>query len=93
MGSSVTTCSSHSRFSCSLVGKTEEGTSFGLRWYPPQISPSVSQATGPPEFLGVLPGSVKKRVAEFLDKNRGALLLYWDGRLNTREVLDLIQKV
>ena len=49
--------------------------------------------TNPPEFLGDLPGKVKKQIVKFIDRNRDTLLRYWNSELSTREMLDLIQKV
>jgi len=49
--------------------------------------------TDPPKVVGTLPGKVRKMVVRFIARNRAVLLDYWDGRLSSREMLDLIQKV
>lgn len=49
--------------------------------------------TSPPEVLGNLPGKTTQEVVKFVNKNRDALLRYWNEELDRRELFDLIQKV
>jgi hypothetical protein len=49
--------------------------------------------TDPPVVLGTLPGKVKKQVIKFIEKNREALLQHWKGDLDSKETLDLLEKV
>ena len=49
--------------------------------------------TKPPVVLGTLPGKVKKQVFKFVEKNREALLQHWRGELDSKETLDLLEKV
>ena len=49
--------------------------------------------TSPPEVLGTLPGKVRDLAVEFVRRNRDALLRHWNCELDTRETLDLLQRV
>jgi hypothetical protein len=49
--------------------------------------------TRPPEVLGVLPLEIAGQVESFVAKNRDALLRHWHGKIDTRETLNLLEKV
>ena len=58
------------------------------------LSEAVSvRLTDPPVVLVDLPGKVKKQVIRFVEKNREALLQHWRGELDSKETLDLLEKV
>lgn len=65
----------------------EKATTEGLR---NSVSVSLSD---PPMVLGDLPGSIRKKVFEFIKRNRETLLRHWNGELDSREALDLLKKV
>ena len=47
--------------------------------------------TDPPDVVGELPDRVKKEVVEFVNKNRDAVLGYWNCELDTKDMLDLLE--
>ena len=49
--------------------------------------------TDPPKVIGELPDRVGTEVVEFVNKNRGAILGYWNCELDTKEALDLLESV
>ena len=49
--------------------------------------------TSPPDILGVLPPEIAGQVERFVAKNRDTLLRHWRGEIDTRETLDLLEKV
>jgi len=49
--------------------------------------------TNPPEVLGTLPGHVQREVVEFVNRNREVLLRHWNGEIDAKEMLDLLQSV
>lgn len=51
----------------------------------------IVTSTSPPEVRGELPPEVAEQVARFVDKNREALLRYWNAEIGTREMLDLLE--
>lgn len=44
-------------------------------------------------LAGTLPPDVQRRVSEFVKKNRRVLLDYWEKRIDTGELRDLLKKV
>jgi len=46
-----------------------------------------------PHVLGVLPPEVARQVESFVTTNRDTLLRHWRGEIDTRETLDLLEKV
>ncbi len=58
------------------------------------LADAVSVTLGvPPKVLGELPGKVAKRVVAFINKNRDVLLRHWNGEIDTKEMLDLLESV
>jgi hypothetical protein len=53
----------------------------------------MNQPKPPPVVLGTLPDKVKKQVIKFIEKNRESLLQHWRGELDSKETLDLLEKV
>ena len=49
--------------------------------------------TDPPQVLGTLPGPIKKKVVEFVSRNRDALLQHWNFEIDSKELLDLLEAV
>jgi hypothetical protein len=49
--------------------------------------------TDPPQVLGSLPGPIKKKVVEFVNRNRAALLQHWNFEIDSKELLDLLEAV
>ena len=49
--------------------------------------------TTPPEDLGILPGRIRRRVIEFVERNRNVLLQHWNGELASKETLNLLQRI
>jgi hypothetical protein len=49
--------------------------------------------TVPPEVLGELPSKVRERVIRFVEKNRSVLLRHWNGELDSKETLDLLERL
>jgi hypothetical protein len=49
--------------------------------------------TIPPEVLGELPARVRMQAVAFVRKNRIALLRHWLGRIDTKEMCDLLVRV
>lgn len=62
-------------------------TTEGLR---DSVSVRISD---PPVVLGKLPGGVRKKVVEFVDRNRDILLSHWNGELGSRVTLSLLKQV
>ena len=55
---------------------------------------SVSvRITDPPVVLGNLPGTIRKQVIQFVEKNRDILLQHWNGELDSKETLNLLEHV
>ncbi len=48
--------------------------------------------TDPPRVLGSLPGAVRKQAVDFVNRNRDVLLRHWNGEIDAKEMLDLLQK-
>jgi len=51
------------------------------------------QLTIPPEVVGELPGTVRRQVIEFIERNRKVLLQHWNGERASKETLDLVQRI
>lgn len=49
--------------------------------------------TTPLVVLGELPGKVRKQVVQFVEKNRSVLLRHWNGELDSKETLDLVERL
>lgn len=49
--------------------------------------------TDPPQIIGELPDRVGTEVVEFVNKNRDAVLGYWNCELDTKETLDLLESL
>lgn len=49
--------------------------------------------TDPPVVLGTLPGSIRKQVLRFVDRNRDVLLRHWNGELDSKDTLNLLEHV
>ena len=49
--------------------------------------------TDPPKVTGELPDRVKREVAEFVNKNRDAILGYWNCELDSKEMTELLESV
>jgi hypothetical protein len=47
----------------------------------------------PPEVLGELPATVRTQAVAFVRRNRIALLRHWKGRIDTKEVCDLLERI
>lgn len=54
------------------------------------ISVTVSKS---PKVLGKLPGKVKSQVTRFVKENHDVLLEYWNGDLDTKEMLDSLKRL
>jgi hypothetical protein len=49
--------------------------------------------TSQPNLLGVLPHGIARQVESFVAENKDALARHWRGEIDTREMLDLLEKV
>jgi hypothetical protein len=49
--------------------------------------------TDPPVVLGTLPSKTKKQVVQFIVRNLDILLRHWNGELDSKETLDLLEPV
>lgn len=49
--------------------------------------------TDPPVVLGDLPGKIRKQAVQFVEKNRKVLLRHWNGELDSKEMLNLLEHV
>jgi hypothetical protein len=49
--------------------------------------------SAPPEVLGTLPPRLRRQVVEFVRRNREALIRHWNGEIDTKKMLDLLQKL
>lgn len=47
----------------------------------------------PPRVIGVLKPSIKKKVVEFINLNRDALMAYWNQKLSTMQFIRRLRKV
>jgi hypothetical protein len=47
----------------------------------------------PPEVLGHLPGKIKREAVKFVVMNRDALLRYWDCEIDTKEMVNLVERI
>ena len=67
---------------------------LGISLSPENLKTAVIVSlTSPPEVRGELPPEVAEQVARFVDKNREALLRYWNAEIGTREMLDALEPV
>ena len=58
------------------------------------LEDAVSVTLGdPPCVIGKLPGLVEVQVVEFVARNRGPLLRHWHGEIDTKEMVDGIERV
>ena len=58
------------------------------------LKESVSvRITDPPVVLGKLPGKIQKQAIQFVEKNRDVLLRHWNGELDSKETLNLLEHV
>ena len=51
------------------------------------------RSTNPPVVLGDLPGKIRKQAVQFVEKNREVLLRHWNGELDSKETLNLLEHV
>ena len=58
-----------------------------------KLTSAVTVRLAPPEVLGVLPLDVTRQVENFVTRNANTLLRHWRGEIDTRETLDLLEKV
>ena len=49
--------------------------------------------TNPPVVLGTLPSKTRKQVVQFVEKNLDILLRHWNGELDSKETLNLLEPV
>lgn len=49
--------------------------------------------TTPPVVLGKLPGKVQKQVITFVERNLDVLLRHWEGKLDSKDTLDLLKRI
>ena len=67
---------------------------LGEKLTPDDLDEAVAvRLTDPPEVLGTLPGKIRREVIRFIRANRDVLLRHWNGELDAKEALDLIEKV
>lgn len=49
--------------------------------------------TTPPVVMGELPETIRRRVFEFIEGNRDALLQHWNGELDAKETISLLKGI
>lgn len=58
------------------------------------LEDAVSVTLGdPPKVFGKLSGKLTKQVVTFVNQNRAALIRHWNGEIDTKEMLDLIERI
>ena len=66
------------------------GDKMSAKWLRGAVSVRL---TVPPEVSGKLPGTIRRQIFEFVERNRNVLLKHWNGELASKETLDLLQRI
>jgi hypothetical protein len=66
------------------------GRKFTLDGLADSVSVTI---TSPPAVLGALPARTATQAVEFIDRNRDALLLHWQGEIDTGDVIERLERV